>query len=65
MHRWARLGSGAVLPRDGKGCVQRGACHPSRSESPRWAWSRVGGGRLSAEGHPAARRLCRVKMAVL
>lgn len=31
MHRWARLGSGAVLPRDGKGCVQRGACHPSRS----------------------------------
>lgn len=45
-------GNGAVLSGDGKGCVQRGTCHPSRSESPRVGQEPCGGRAPKHRGPP-------------
>lgn len=50
--RWRVRGSGAVLSGDGRGCVQRGACHPSRSESPRVGQDPCGGKAPTCGGTP-------------
>lgn len=38
---------------------------PAAQRAQGWARSHVGEGRLSTEGHPASKQLCRVKMTML